>query len=249
MMYNLQLTIYHLRRRKFWLAGLAGLVCVGCTTAPVGSGAFQPLSERAAERVLAEIAGATSGWQLVKYRMDCRVELPATSTRAAATETFTATCVWEPGRRLRLRVRRFRMSVADVLFDGKHWYFTDEVNQRAYRTRAIGRVRVATIPRVFFRQLQHLPDGWINPLEPHNVAEAAQAYRVETITDVFSRWMIFPRGAPVPSEVMLTTPNGSALYAALSAPDTNVSPHAAMFVPNIAGYECYDLDTGERLTP
>jgi len=249
MMYNLQLTIDNWRRRSIWLAAAVLLVCAGCATAPVGRGVFEPLGPRETARALAEIAAGTTGWQLVKYTMECRFDLPETRTHEAATEQFTATCVWEPGGRLRLRARRFRLSVADVLFDGMHWYVTDEMNQRAYRTRSIARVRVARIPRVFFRQLQQLPHGWINYLEPYTVSASQDAYRLETVTDVFTRRMIVPRGSPLPSEVMITTPDGSAFSADISAPDTQVMPHAAMFEPLIAGYEFYDLDTGERLSP
>jgi|GEM_PF-1302305 len=246
---KLQVTSYKLRRKKLWLAAALLLGCAGCATAPVERGVFEPLSPHESARALAQIAAGTTGWQLVKYTMDCRFDLPETSTDKAATEQFTATCVWEPGGRLRLRARRFRLSVADVLFDGTHWYVTDEMNQRAYRTRNIARVRMARIPRVFFRQLQQLPHGWINYLEPYTVSASPDAYRLETVTDVFTRRMIVPRGSPLPSELIITTPDGSALYADISAPDTQVTPHAAMFEPLIAGYEFYDLDTGERLSP
>lgn len=228
---------------------VATLLTAGCATMRVEPDAFEPLDERAAARALGEIAAATSGWHLVKFVMDCRIDMPATATHEAVTETFTATCVWEPGARLRVRVRRYRVSVADILFDGQRWYVTDEINQRVYRTRAVGHVRVARIPRVFLRQLQFLPHGWINPLEPYQVAASPHAYRLETATDLFTRRMIVPRGSPLPSEFLITTPEGSAMYAAVSPPDTHLAPHAAMFQPLTSGYELYDLDTGERVAP
>ncbi len=233
-----------------WLCGFCALclLLAGCASIPRGDDGFAVLDDAEAHTTLAAIAAGTNGWRLVKYTLDCRFEVPETATHEAASEHVTATCVWEPGNRLRLRARRYRVSVADVLFDGSHWYFTDELNQRAYRTRHIARVRVQNIPRIFFRQLQQMPHGWINPQDPHRVAVAADAYRVETQTDAFTRRMIFPRDAALPSEVAITTPDGGAFHAALSAPDLSVTAHAAMFVPFTSGYEFYDLDTGERIS-
>ncbi|MCX7846639.1 MAG: hypothetical protein N2595_01195 [bacterium] len=235
---------------RLWLCLVAaGLLLTGCAALRETPEGFAPLDEREAARVLAQLAAATNGWQLVKFTMACRVDLPETDTHKARTQNFTATCVWEPGARLRFRVRRYQLTVADILYDGTNWYVTDEVHQRVYRTGQLGRVRIADIPRVFFRQLEQLPQGWITPLESYTVAASPSAYRLETITDIFTRQMIFPRRSPLPSEVMMSTPQGSAIYATLSPPDLTVTPHAAMFLPMTTGYEYYDLDRGERLGP
>jgi len=225
-------------------ATLLGLLALaGCETLSFSEDAFTRLDDADAARVLRTIAGATSAWQTVKVKLDCTFVMLQSGTLRK--ETANGVCLWQPGRVLRVRFYKLGLSVADVLYNGRFWFITDELGGTISVCRRIDYVVMPGIPRVFFQQLQGMPHGWLAGLSADaEVAESAAAVRITDRPRGATRTLIFPKGAGMPSLVELKTADGNEFRAALGTPDTHFAATPKTFVPTLGRYAIYDLDRG-----
>jgi hypothetical protein len=220
------------------------LALAGCETLTVSDDGFVSLDDAAAAQTLRGIARATSGWQTVKVKLACTFVMQREGD--LHTETAAGICLWRPGRALRVRFSKLGMSVAEVLYNGRFWFITDEPGGTIYVCRRIERARMPGIPAVFFQQLQTMPQGWLAGLAPAAaVAESDAAIRIIDRPRGARRTLIFPKGAGMPSRVDLVADDGSAFRATLAAPNPRFVATAATFAPTLGAYAIYDLDRRE----
>jgi len=221
----------------------AAAVCclfTACAAIRTTEQVFTPLDGKAAREAFAHISAATGGWETAK----CKLHLSVVTHEDGDNETYSAraVCLWQPGKAVRVRVYYLMGAVADLLYDGKRWYLTDEQNGRVYICRRIDGVRMTNVPDEFFTQMQRLPGSWLPVFRPEMaVAAGESAYRIEETGDWGKRVLIFPFGSALPSELRIETRDGSALTATFAKPDTNITANAAMFKPMLEGYEAVDI--------
>lgn len=220
------------------------LVCLwaaGCAWWKPAPDEFMPLNPAQSRRELDRIVSATNGLQVVK----CKGDVLFTVIAQGEPETRNADLLylWQPGRKLRARVKYFGVTVLSVLYDGKVWYLSDDMNNTVLTCSRVDRVYSDAIPHAFFIQLQQLPGGWINQLHDRGTVAANEyACRIKTKTDTFTQLLIFPRGSAIPSEAQLELDDGSSLSAVFAAPVTNLTIRPEMFAPHFDGYTIRNLD-------
>jgi len=230
--------------RALCSAALLGLLTLaGCETLSFSEDAFTRLDDADAAQALRTIARATSTWQTVKVKLDCTFVMLQNGTLRR--ETASGVCLWRPGRVLRVRFYKLGLSVADVLYNGRFWFITDELGGTISVCRRIDYVIMPGIPQVFFQQLQGMPQGWLAGLSPDaEVAESVGAVRITDKPRGATRTLIFPKGAGMPSLVELKTADGNEFRATLGTPDPHFAATPKTFVPTLGRYAIYDLDRG-----
>jgi len=233
-----------LLKAALWVVALLSVVLLaGCETLSFSEDAFTRLDDADAARVLRTIARATSTWQTVKVKLDCTFVMMQNGT--ARRETANGVCLWRPGRVLRVRFYKLGLSIADVLYNGRFWFITDEPGGTISVCRRLDNVSMPGIPHVFFQQLQGMPQGWLAGLSADAiVAESVAAVRITDRPRGATRTLIFPKGSGMPSLVELKTADGNEFRAALGTPDTHFAATPKTFVPTLGQYAIYDLDRG-----
>jgi hypothetical protein len=223
---------------------IALFVCLwaaGCAWWRPAPDEFMPLNPGQSRRELDRIVSATNGLHVVK----CKGDVLFTVLEEGKPETRKADLLylWHPGRKLRARVKYFGVTVLSILYDGKQWYLSDDMNNTVLTCSRVDRVHADSLPHAFFVQLQQLPGGWIN--QGHyrgTVAVNEHACRITTKTDTFTQVLTFPRGSAIPSEAQLALDDGSSLSAVFAAPVTNLTIRPEMFTPQYEGYTIRNLD-------
>ena len=233
-----------------WLP--AAMMCValaGCSWFRGGAPEFTALPKPEARAILCRIAAETAAWHAVKFKFDCEFVMIPTAGKPES-QRAGATCLWMPGRALRVRLSRLGMSVADILFDGRRWYLTDEAEGVVYVCNRIDGVQSGSIQHAFLAYLQTMPNGWwAAPDDTLDVAANGAAYRIIERRAGAVCTSIFPAEAAIPSEIRIAAPDGAAFTAWLGAPDTNATVRAVTFTPALAGYEVHDSDAGTVSKP
>jgi len=230
-------------RAWVWQSALLALLAAltGCQTTSFTGAGFAPLDNADAARAVQRLNAATAGWSIVKGKLACTFV-----TRQDGAERIDAAdgiCVLQPGRALRVRFSKLGMNVADILYDSRFWFITDDLNGTVYVCRRIDRAALEGVPPVLLQQLQALPGGWLRGVAADAaVSESAAAIKIHEQTRAFTRTLIFPKDSAWPSHLEMATPDGNAFRASLATPDTRFAATATTCAPNLKDYAVYDLD-------
>lgn len=218
-----------------------GIFLTGCAWFQPNESSFTKLEPGAARAAFDRIAAATSGWHAAKFSFDCT--FTAKTSDGEATHRASADCIWMPSTALRVRLTRLGFTVADIIYDGKRWYLSDEGASIVYICNRVDRIRVGNVQTAFLAYLQTTPNGWL-PQSFENVEVAGNRDAVRFIENAQGarRTSIFPLGSATPSDVRIEAHDGATFTAKLSAPNTNVVIRPITFKPALAGYQVHDLD-------
>ena len=207
----------------------------GCAVFTPRVDSFTPLTAKQSRAALEEIAAATNGSTLIKMRADAVftwLEDNREQSRGA-----DILYLWQPGAALRARIKYLGNPIVSILYDGEQWFLTDEINNQIVICTNLGAVSSPVIPALFFEQLADLPHGWVQPdKHSYTVARNQYAYRVTSTSEGIARELIFPVGSAVPSNVRISTDDGSTITAEFSTPVTSMERTAATFAPQLDGY-------------
>jgi hypothetical protein len=217
------------------------MMLTGCETPSVIGEGFTPLDEADAARAVQRLKAATTDWSIVKGKLSCTFVVQ--SDGEERTDAIDGICVLQPDQALRVRFSKLGMNVADILYDRRFWFITDDMNGTVYFCRRIDRAALEGVPPVLLQQLQALPGGWLRDVTAGaEVSESDAAIKIHEQTRDFTRTLIFPKDRAWPSYVEMSTPDGNSFRASLTTPDTRFAATAATFAPNLKDYAVYDLD-------
>ncbi len=218
------------------------LLFTGCAGMNVSQQIFTPVAQNENPEILNKIQENTKNFQLAK----CKIQLSISTDLNGDKKDYNAraVCLWQPGKKIRMRISHILAgTIADILFDGKIWYITDEQNDKIYISKRIDTIRVAGFPGSFFIQMQRLPETWL-PANSGNIAigENDNSYQIKSQKSGEEFEWIFQRSSAFPSEMKIETENSGSLIAAFSAPETNLTFRSQMFKPILSDYEMIQLD-------
>jgi len=218
------------------------LFFTGCAGINVNQRAFTPIAQKENSAILKKLQEKAKKIQLGK----CKLKLYISTNLDGNKKNYNAraVCLWQPGKKIRMRISHILAgTIADILFDGKIWYITDEQNGKIYISKRIDTIRIAGFPDSFFIQMQRLPETWL-PANGSNITigENENSYQIRSQKSGEEFDWIFQRSSAFPSEMKIETGNNGTLIAAFSAPETNILFRAGMFKPILNDYEMIKLD-------
>jgi len=231
------------RKGKIFIAlfNLSTLILVllfaGCAGVDISRQPFKPVDKEENQQILKKIQKNTNGWNIAK----CKIKLSVSTNINGDEDKYNAraVCLWQPDKKIRMRISHILAgTIADILFDGKKWYLTDESNAKIYICDRIDTLRISGFPGSFFLQMQRLPKTWL-PANDNSVeiGISDKFYQIKSQNSGEKFEWIFYKNSAFPSEMKIETENNGSLYAAFSKPETNFPPRAGMFKPTLEGYE------------
>jgi len=209
----------------------------GCSGVEINEQIFTPVSSEKFPEVLKKIQTNSRNISVAK----CKIKFSVSINDNQKTKNYNAraVCLWQPNKKIRMRISHILAgTIADILFDGKNWYITDEQSAKIYVVKRIDTIRVSGFPKSFFTQMQRLPETWLPPIKSDiKIGENENSYQIILKNKNESFEWIFPLNSAFPSSMKINTTNNGNLIAVFERAETNFIANSIMFKPMLDGYK------------
>lgn len=223
-------------RSKIFLCVLCGIgMCLTqCATPVIHDAPYALQDAHVGMAIRAGCVAATNTIDVARASFRAEWETP-TSGRGSA----SGMALWAPGDALRVRLRRYGMTVGELLYDGNTWFLADDMAGVVYITPYIHLVRMQDIPPSFFTTLADVPArGWLPPLYADVAyAEEEGVYRFTWQNNGTAYAVYFHPETPLPLAADIDDIAGGTLRMTFSDIRTNLTRDARTFAPRYDRYE------------
>ncbi len=203
---------------------------------------FSPLDSENGRAVRNSCVKSTSISGIIRASIDVEWKIPSHNNENAG--SLTTTCLWYPGKALRLRVRRFGITTGEILYNNSKWYLADDIEGTVFIINTIADLRINGIPPAFLATLATVPEyGW---LPPENARAAAadvdDLFRFSWQNKNMHYTTYFKPASPLPEYAEILHINGATLSLRFSHVKTGLTHNAHIFAPRYDTYEKHFLD-------
>lgn len=224
---------------KTFLTSLALLLCVCLTQCAVTpeTRSFSPVDSENGYTVRKECIRSAQKSNIIRTDIDVEWIIPGNENENIG--SLATTCLWNPGKALRLRLRRYGLTVGELLYNGEYWFLADDLEGDVFIIRNIADLRVNGIPPYFLTTLAYVPfRGWFPPPNARvAVADDVDIYRFTWWDSTLQYAAYFHRAAPVPEYAEIRDINGAILFLRFSNMQTGIIQNTSMFAPRYDNYE------------